>query len=113
MGFYTFNQNNSGGRFVYDERLGLSVYVIVEAHNSVDVLQRAENIGIYFDPGCLIDCECCGSRWSEYDATEATGTPTVYGLSVTDYVAKYPGGWLKNGFDVFIHYLEGRVEGFK
>lgn len=64
MGFYRFNQNNSGGSFVEDEDLTHTVFI--EAGSAKEANARAENFGIYFD-GCNsgIDCDCCGDRWYE------------------------------------------------
>jgi hypothetical protein len=38
--------------------------VIIEASNSDEAIDIAENLGVYFD-GCDsgYDCECCGDRW--------------------------------------------------
>lgn len=81
--FYTYEQNNSGGYFDYDEEKGISVYVIVEADNAKDANQRAENIGLYFYGGA--DCQCCGSRWSDaWESevyTKGTEEPDVNGVN--------------------------------
>lgn len=61
MGFYEFNQNNSGGRFYYSDDLGENV--IVEAASADEANSRAESLGIYFDG--FGDCPCCGRRWYE------------------------------------------------
>jgi len=110
--FYTFYQNNSGGSF--HESHGICNHVIVEADNANDANNRAENIGLYFD-GCNkgFDCSCCGDRWYPAWREEGTQKPMIYSLVVEsgtedtlnmidwcDYVA-------------WIHYKDGRVEGFK
>lgn len=41
MPFYTFVQNNSGGRFVFDEHKGIGHYVIIEATSQDDAASRA------------------------------------------------------------------------
>lgn len=76
--FYTFRQNNSGGRFARDNNVDM--YVVVEGTDVSDVIERAENIGIYFD-GCanFQDCECCGDRWYKpWDGTELDAVPSIY-----------------------------------
>ena len=62
--FYTFRQNNSGGRFKQNNEVDIKV--VIEANNAEHANKRAEEIGIYFD-GCSkgIDCPCCGDRWYE------------------------------------------------
>jgi hypothetical protein len=59
--FYTYSQNNSGGRFFGPE------YVIVEANNADDANYfAAKYCGVYLN-GVQTgdDCVCCGDRWSE------------------------------------------------
>ena len=76
--FYTYNQNNSGGSFIVDDKV--THYIIVEADNAKESNTLAEDIGIYFN-GCDddIDCPCCGDRWCPaYDGKEE---PLVYGMS--------------------------------
>jgi hypothetical protein len=73
--FYTFNQNNSGGRF--DRTNTVDEYVIIEADNVAQVEWIAEDIGIYFN-GVTDgrDCPCCGSRW--FYADTPTEVPSLY-----------------------------------
>ena len=65
MMFYKFWQNNSGGNYDTDIDVGLNHQVIIEADTKDEALEKAFNIGIYFD-GVRAgrDCECCGDRWS-------------------------------------------------
>ena len=102
--FFTFNQNNSGGRFTYDESSGISEYVIIEAKNADQANDRAESIGLYFD-GCSeeMDCPCCGDRWSRVWEGEGDDFPSLYGEDV--FKAK------KDLYMevVFVHYLNGEV----
>lgn len=107
--FFTFDQNNSGGKFdVYLEE-GISETVIIEAADYTQANDRAEEIGLYFD-GCEngFDCECCGDRWSRaWGDDEGYDIPTLYGEDV--YEAK--SGWYRDV--VFIHYLDGKIEKVK
>lgn len=60
--FYKFDQNNSGGAFDIDDKV--CHRVIIEADTIDEAIDKAEELGIYFngvDKG--IDCECCGDRW--------------------------------------------------
>lgn len=65
MKFFSYSQNNSGGKFIINDKRGIGPEVWVEAENADDANQRAEDIGIYFN-GCDDDrdCPCCGDRWS-------------------------------------------------
>jgi hypothetical protein len=62
--WFTFSQNNSGGRFVTDKSKGLGEVVWIEAYSMDRVLELASDIGIYFN-GVEEerDCDCCGDRW--------------------------------------------------
>lgn len=105
--FYTFNQNNSGGKFRIDDAAGISYYVIVEASSSEDALRRAETIGLYFN-GCNegIDCPCCGDRWYAY-ADDDDDVPSIYGHDVSSGV--YHGS--REGYTTvaYIHYMNGQI----
>lgn len=107
--FYTFNQNNSGGSFDFDDR-GISHYVIIEADGYAAANARAEEIGLYFNGEN--DCSCCGNRW--YGAwwdSDGSDVPKVYGEDVSSGIipAKdYSMKWI-NGPEGFIHYADGRV----
>jgi len=115
--FFTYNQNNSGGGFAYDEKRGISHYVIIEADDAVEANDKAEGIGLYFDGDG--DCPCCGDRWCASDKTDGTEFPSVYdeiiewGENVQETM---PGGqfmikWM-NGYEGFVHYKNGDIAGF-
>ena len=107
--FYMFRQNNSGGRFVVDPDAGISVIVIIEAANHWEANERAESIGLYFDPYYERDCECCGQRWHEAWSDEGTDVPSYYSSPIGQ--ATYTGsGWAGDAPEGFIHYLDGRQE---
>jgi hypothetical protein len=112
--FWTFNQDNSGGGFDYDPERGISHFVIVEAPDSKAANKRAEAIGLYFDGQG--DCPCCGNRWSEiYEWEKGDEVPSIWGKSIVD-AKNYKqlndfGKWI-DGFEVFVHYADGKVQGF-
>ena len=110
--FYHFRQNNSGGMFAFNEKHGISVNVIIEASDSEDAQDRFEKVGGYFDGvENQRDCECCGDRWSRYDAERVTDEPCVYGTSVAEYEYDYK--WIKEAdAETFVHYLNGKVEAY-
>jgi hypothetical protein len=80
--WFTFSQNNSGGRFAVDDKV--DAYVIIQAPDADTANQLAERIGIYFN-GVFdgYDCECCGDRWSSlFSYDDGTDTPQIYGQEV-------------------------------
>lgn len=107
--FYTFNQNNSGGSFDFDETAGITHYVIVEAESVDDALDRASAIGLYFD-GCSTgrDCSCCGDRWNAPWEDDGTEKPSIYSTPVEDEVFKH--AWMPEGKEACVHYIDGRKE---
>lgn len=61
--YYEFRQNNSGGSFIIDDKLDVTVWI--EAETSSEAEKKALSIGIYFDGiESGRDCPCCGDRWS-------------------------------------------------
>lgn len=67
MNFYEYDQNNSGGSFIENDKL--CHRVIIEAESEKEADEIAKNIGIYFNGVAKgYDCECCGDRW--YSPTE-------------------------------------------
>jgi hypothetical protein len=109
--FYTFDQNNSGGSFEYNERSGITHYVIIEAHDLKHAMSRAEDIGIYFHGVASgQDCECWGNRWYEPWDDKGTEEPQVYDEHPSK---KEPSGFFKKGQkEIAIHYLDGHIEWF-
>ena len=78
--FYTYNQNNSGGRFIEP-----ALYVIVEANSETVADTIAEDHGLYFD-GC--DCSCCGDRWNKAWHEDGNDEPKIQGKPLAEYIAK-------------------------
>lgn len=107
MGFYTFNQNNSGGSFDVDHEEGISHYVIVEGEDVAHVEYLAKRIGLYFDGAG--DCSCCGDRWNE-PWGELDSEPLVYDVPALEYSDGWK--WIGNGPEGYIHYLDGRIVPF-
>ena len=91
--FYTFTQNNSGGSFIGPR------FVIVEADSADEANDIAErSTPVYFDGtwcrdgcdvdpyescACMVDCYCCGDRWSRVSEYAATERPEIYGEPVS------------------------------
>lgn len=109
--FFTFNQNNSGGRFRYNEHAGITRYVIIEAIDYRHAITRAENIGLYFDgveDGR--DCDCCGDRWYR-PYGDGNDEPVIYGVSVASH--KRDGLFEHGQKEIAVHYLDNRIEWFE
>lgn len=108
MPWFEYHQNNSGGRFVFEEERGLTHFVIIEAKNARAANRRAEDIGLYFDGAG--DCPCCGDRWSDaWEDDKGTREPELYGEPVAEFKS-YWGGWMPEGKEVAVHPLEGPVQ---
>lgn len=112
--FYQFTQNNSGGGFDYDEKRGISHYVIVEASDPDEANARAEMVGLYFDGRG--DCTCCGNRWSAiWGDDEGEPVPSHYQKPI-DLESAMPNAnsglkWM-DGYEGFVHFADGRIVGF-
>ncbi len=80
--FYTYTQNNSGGRFTKPSK-----YFIVEASSANVANAIAEDNGLYFN-GCETgqDCPCCGDRWHKAYENDGDAEPLIYGKTVDDFV---------------------------
>lgn len=108
--FFEFNQNNSGGSFVYDTYL--SEYVIIEAVSSKHANELAEDIGIYFE-GCISsdDCPCCGDRWYPTWSDDGVKVPMMYSFEEKCQVPaeEYISSFSRGQETIRIHYLDGRI----
>lgn len=105
--FYTYNQNNSGGIFIVDKRVGQ--YVIIEAKNHKEADKLAEEkAGIYFD-GCETgeDCECCGDRWyrAEWACDRDSDEPLIYGKTIEEFKKK-PRFTVSDSIHIYIYYKD-------
>lgn len=82
MKFYTYIQNNSGGRYYGYQ------YVIIEASSYVEANSKVGKYGVYFD-GCNDgrDCPCCGDRWhSLWSEKDGYPYPAIYSIPITEYI---------------------------
>lgn len=77
--WYRFGQNNSGGRFVVNDKVDADVYI--QTTSAKEANRVAEDVvGIYFNGvSDGIDCECCGDRWSRQYDNDGDEYPTKYG----------------------------------
>ena len=116
--FYTFRQNNSGGRFDFQPDKGIGRFVIVEAKTRQAAIQRAERIGLYFD-GCRNgrDCYCCGDRWQRYHADDPTKRPSIDDVRLPArpyrFTSRYVSTFDSQGNTGYIHFLTGRIAPIK
>lgn len=69
--FFQLDQNNSGGKFITDDKV--CPVLVVEAETEEQALQIASELGCYWDGvDAGVDCQCCGDRWyqSTFKITE-------------------------------------------
>ena len=89
--FYEFDQNNSGGRFVTNDKLCQKLYI--EADNVHEAISKAEESGCYWDGvNSGYDCPCCGDRWSQpYEPLDFLQERQVscYSSVIEDWYKKY------------------------
>lgn len=110
--YWIFHQNNSGGRYDYDEKHGISSYLAIEA-TSEKKAQALFN-AIVEEYGPSYSCECCGDRWSDY-AYESYDLIEGVIMSAQEHSGWDSLGPNRNGnarFRYFIHHLDGRIEGY-
>lgn len=111
--FFIFNQNNSGGSFRYSKESGISRYVIIEAVDAEAAMNRAEDIGLYFDGVANdMDCECCGDRWHRPWSDEGTDEPSIYGVHPSEHHvegSRYR-FFKADEFEIAVHYMDNRIE---
>ena len=103
--FYTFTQNNSWWHLVFDKEKWLWAFVVIEALDEEEALEKAEDIWIYFDWVLNeIDCECCWDRWSQYP--DEYNKPLIYWKDFNLY------DWGDNTIynTVFVHYIDWSIE---
>lgn len=100
--FFTFYQNNSGGVFDFEEGR-FSHYVIIEAETEEKAIERAKEVGLYFDG--VGDCNCCGNRWS-YPWDDGTDVPRVYGKLITEPHKSHHRFMEAGKPEGYIHYLD-------
>lgn len=107
--WWVFRQNNSGGSFDHDAKSGIGIAVAIEAYTLAGAVDRAENIGLYFD-GCSsgIDCSCCGDRWHEpWDEEGYTFPHASYGQPVRP-CEEGETPTLDWDLPVYVHPIEGK-----
>jgi len=102
--YWEFNQNNSGGRFVVNDKL--CHRVIVEAHSFEQAVEKAEELGCYWQGVSQgIDCPCCGDRWSKWENKVKAETLEEVIKHYQDLANRY--GWTVPDCRIFL--LNGEV----
>jgi hypothetical protein len=96
--FYTIRQNNSGGYFIENERVGK--YVIVEAGNDIEAESKLRDIVSPYSEYC----PCCGERWDFYfNNDDGKEVPMIYDTPIDEYT----GRWDEK---IIIYYSNGKKE---
>lgn len=100
MKWYTGRQNNSGGFFVEDEKVG--VFVSVQAGTPETATAKFSEVTAESGEDW---CECCGERWYEsFSAEDGYDSPHYY----AEPLVKAKGYFSGNSH--VLHYADGRVE---
>lgn len=110
--WFEFNQNNSGGHFVVDDKGCHRVWI--QAPSQEDAVEQAKSLGMYFNGvEAGFDCRCCGDRWNE--PWRATELPVDYGENGTfETIEQYAQfladryGWTSP--DGRLYYADGTVK---
>jgi len=99
--WYTFDQNNSGGKFVVDENV--CEVVCIQAINAEEAIKKAETFCDNSD-----SCPCCGNRWY-FGVNDEDGTdqPTHYCKVIA---TTPPSVFYKNAK---LHYFDGNIKTVK
>lgn len=113
MPFYHYSQNNSGGAFDYDENLGLTHHVVIEAADELEADARFEGIGGYFNGGeDGIDCECCGDRWYPTSSYYVADYPHIYSRELSHDAPVHLLSFMDVGREIAVHHASGDIEWF-
>ena len=112
--FFDYHQNNTGGKFHFNDLAGITRLVVIEALNAIHANAIAESIGLYWN-GCEAgrDCSCCGDRWHEASRGDGDPVPSEYGSSLHNREpsrALFKGKQSKG--EACVHYLDGTLEWF-
>lgn len=83
--FYQFDQNNSGGFFITNEKVCHNLFI--EADSVDEAINKAEELGCYWDGVANgQDCPCCGDRWNrDYVNTVPIERYKTEGYAVSTY----------------------------
>ncbi len=98
--FYTFRQNNSGGRFYGP------TYVIIEARSATEANNLAEEkANVYFSGRG--DCACCGNRWGEVYEDKGYEVPSLREGCPID---TFEDTWADPKYYVKVYYFDGSTK---
>lgn len=110
--FFEYSQNNSGGGFDFEE-WKVTEYVIVEADDDNEADRIAQGLGVYFDDNYEIDCDCCGTRWSQASSWDKSPLPSKYGTPIWRQYLNPPTfdiDWMRGKPETYVHYKDGTIE---
>ncbi len=103
--FFHFDQNNSGGYYVIDEKHGIGAEMIIQATSAKEAWSKLNEIG-ESNTSFHQFCQCCGERWSSYlDDKDGTDEPTIWGKPLSDPKTK---PIFAN--EAFIHFADGHFD---
>ena len=108
--FLTFEQNNSGGYYLEDDKYGIGCYIIIEADSIEEGRKIFEDIADNYDESQnkhYFDeyCECCGERWNTWlKDSDLFEVPSINGVPFRECYHFASG---------YIHYKSGKIEYFQ
>lgn len=105
--FFTFDQNNSDGKFHINNTLAVSM--IMEANSAQEANSYAEGIGLYFNGSITgIDCKMGGDRWSAQWVNEpGTEEPVIDEIPVNVFNCRWT---QRGGIYCRVFKLDGSVD---
>lgn len=103
--FFNFDQNNSGGYFVENEKLGVGPEIIIEAQNYNEAWNKLEALGEQCS-GFWNYCDCCGERWYKGWKEEGHDVPSIYNTPIENFKATDFREY------VYVHYYDGTFKRF-
>ena len=107
--FLTIRQNNSGGYYVLDDKLGVGETIIIECDTIKEAKLKFRVLAEEYGDSFYNYCNCCGERWPDFeynDEEDLTESPSVYGITLEDYDDR----WIYRGY---IHYKSGEFKYFE
>lgn len=95
-GFYLYSQNNSGGYYVQDKKIGIGNYLFIWGESCKEANEKAKSLGLF----SLSFCECCGSRFSPlWEGSE----PMKEGEKISFFS-------LSENIYIFLHHESGEIQ---
>lgn len=104
--FHTFVQNFDGRHKIIND--DISIFTVIEGENLEDIINLAQNLGIYFDGvKNFQDCSCCGDRWERPKQEELTNLAEIEGQLLSEFYDPTFDSGYSDKHDIVVHYMDG------